>query len=87
MAKIFVDMPPFSKKSNGVICFYELYEFLFNRNLDLYFLARNILEIKKNSLLIPYDLSKYSFTLSLKGGDKYDWLTLTIPLLKYYQTS
>ncbi len=74
MAKIFVDMPPFSKKSNGVICFYELYEFLLNRNLDLYFLARNIFEIKNNSSLIPYDLSKYSFTLSLKGANKHDWL-------------
>ncbi len=74
MAKIFVDMPPFSKKSNGVICFYELYEFLFNRNLDLYFLARNIFEIKNNLFLLPYDLSKYNFTLSLKGANKNDWL-------------
>ncbi len=74
MAKIFVDMPPFSKKSNGVICFYELFEFLFNKDLDLYFIPRNIFEIQNNPLLIPYDLSKYSFTLSLKGANKNDWL-------------
>ena len=36
--------------------------------------SENILEIKNNSSLIPYDLSKYSFTLSLKGANKYDWL-------------
>ena len=74
MAKIFVDMPPFSKKSNGVICFYELYKYLFDRNLDLYFLARNIFEIKNNLVLLPYDLSNYNFTLSLQGANKNDWL-------------
>lgn len=74
MAKIFIDMPPFSKKSNGVICIYELYEFLFNRNLDLYFLARNIFEIKHNGISIPYDLDKYNFCLSLEGAIVNDWL-------------
>ena len=74
MAKVFIDMPPFSKKSNGVVCFYELYNFLFNRNLDLYFLPRDVFEIKYNINSIPYDLSKYNFVLSLEGANKDDWL-------------
>ncbi len=73
MAKVFIDMPPFSKKSNGVVCFYELYEFLFNKNLDLYFLPRDVLTIKFNAELIPYNLSKYNFILSLEGANKNDW--------------
>ncbi len=74
MAKVFIDMPPFSKKSNGVVCFYELYEFLFKKNIDVYYLPRDVFEIKYNVDSIPYDLTKYNFKLSLEGSNKNDWL-------------
>ena len=44
MKKVYVEMPPYTEKSNGVLCVYNLFEFLNTKNdFQTIFLPRDFL--------------------------------------------
>ena len=42
MAKVFMDMAPFTTKSNGVICIFLLFNYLIKKNLNVFYVPRDI---------------------------------------------
>ena len=57
MKKVYIEMPPYTEKSNGVLCVYNLFEFLNAKNdFQTIFLPRDFLNIglKKRKLKINF---------------------------------
>ena len=76
MTKVFMDMAPFTTKSNGVICVFLLYSYLIKKNLNVFYVPRNIRNMGFPNLgSLPFNASDSLMCLNFnKEAKKNDWL-------------
>ena len=76
MTKVFMDMAPFTTKSNGVICVFLLYSYLIKKKLNVFYVPRNIRNMGFPNLgSLPFNASESLMCLNFKKeAKKNDWL-------------
>ena len=72
MKKVYIEMPPYTDKSNGVLCVYNLFKYLnTKKDFQTIFLPRNILNTGLKNFKIK---TKFLIEFSLKNAQKNDFL-------------
>ena len=75
MPKVYVDMPSYNSKSNGVKCIYSLFKFLLEKNIDPIFLPRDINNLGKINYEVFAEFSNKTFIkLDLRNAQRKDFL-------------
>ena len=81
MKKVYIEMPPYTEKSNGVLCVYNLFEFLNTKNdFQTIFLPRDFLNTGLKKMKIK---TKFLIEFSLKNAQKNDFFIVNDTTSKY----